>query len=70
MQDSELMAGVSELLQEGSSLLSNIDPQTADDICETGRKSGIGQLRQPAKDAAGKGSPNGKGTPKGGGMVP
>ena len=44
MQDSELMAGVSELLQEGSSLLSNIDPQTADDICETGRKSGIGQL--------------------------
>ena len=38
------MTAVSELMQEGSTLLASMDPQTADDIYETGRQSPIGKL--------------------------
>ena len=40
----QLMGEVSDLLYDGSTLLKQLDPQTADDICESGRQSPIGRL--------------------------
>jgi chromosome segregation ATPase len=42
--DGDLVAGVSELMDEGSTLLKQLDPKTADDILESGRQSPIGEL--------------------------
>jgi Ca2+-binding EF-hand superfamily protein/chromosome segregation ATPase len=41
--DGDLVAGVSELMDEGSTLLKQLDPKAADDILESGRQSPLGE---------------------------